>query len=487
MKNQAQCLKVLYSLTEIRNIPVFVVGGTIRDLLLGRDTADLDMLIFGDVWKVATDLSQAFESTWFILDEPSQTARVILPGEMSHKHLDLIGAGYQNLIENLLDRDFTINAMAVSLRDYLNYLEGTDTDLSAKIVDPAKGRHDLEMKIIRITGTEVFENDPLRLLRAIRFMATLEFQLEFQTRELIRGQAELISRVACERVRDELFKILALASAHQWIVELDELGLLSQVFPELPALKGVQQNEYHALDVWGHCLATMEEFCLKPWEKLLNSNNKILVDEYLSEDIVTGRQRGHLLKLAALLHDMGKPEVKGSKAGGKIIFYGHEQAGARQAKQISDRLKLSGREKHILSLVIDQHMRPFHLFRAKNHTDKAEYRFFVKAETEAISVLMLSLADRQAGRSAMVEEETSAYQAFIKKLTEKYYFEFEPARNQPIIGGREVMAAYGLKPGPSIGKIMLQVEEAQALGKIHTPEEALSLVGKILKSSRIFQ
>jgi poly(A) polymerase len=209
------------------------------------------------------------------------------------------------------------------------------------------------------------------------------------------------------------------------------------------------------------------------------------VEDFLSEVLAAGRQRRQILKIAALLHDMGKPAVKGKKSGGQIIFYGHEQVGARQARLTAERLKLSNREKRILSLVIDQHMRPFHLFRAKNHTEKAEYRFFATTENETVSVLLLSLADRQAGRTVNQSEEAAEFRRFIQRLTEKYYTEFLPARKERLINGRDVMTTFGLKPGPALRKLLEQVEEAQALGRIHSRDEAIGLVGKILKKSRL--
>ncbi len=484
-QNRLTYLKKLNSLAEIRNTPVFIVGGTVRDLLLGRAISDLDMVVFGDVWRLAADLARAYETSWFIVDELNQTARVILPGRQFPKHFDLIGSGYQDLQENLLDRDFTINSMAIRLLDYLNFVEGRDGELTDKIIDPAQGLADLPRKILRVTRTSVFEKDALRLLRAVRLAATLGFDLTSQTQTLIKEQAELLKLVKPERIRDELFKILAVEKAYPWIRLLDGLTLLPQVFPELTPLKGVEQNEHHALDVWGHSLAALEEFELRPWEDLFSPERKAVVEAFLTEDLVDGRQRLQLLKMAALLHDMGKPAVKAKKSGGQVIFYGHEQAGARQARLTAERLKLANREKRILTLLIDQHMRPFHLFRAKNHTDKAEYRLFTKTEAETVSVLLLSLADRQAGRTVNRTEETAEFRRFIRQLTEKYYTEFLPARNERLINGREVMAAFGLKPGPALRKLLEQVEEAQAIGRIHSRDEAIGLVGKILKKSHL--
>ncbi|MGI6648322.1 MAG: CCA tRNA nucleotidyltransferase [Bacillota bacterium] len=494
MKGQFAALKTLYSLAEIRNIPVFVVGGTVRDLLLGRRITDLDVLIFGNVWKLAPELAQALEATWFVLDEQTQTARVVLHNQQSQLNIDLVGAGYKSLHENLVERDFTINAMAINLSDCLIHFESINNNNNkvdnypfwGQLFDPLKGRDDLRAGILRVTGEKVFQRDPLRLLRAVRQSATLGLLIEKSTWALIKQQAGLISQSSPERVRDELFKILALNDAHYWMTQLDELGLLDQVLPELMTLKGVQQNEHHSLDVWGHCLATLEELEKRPWEGLLTRKIEARVNQFLTEEVVVGRSKWSLLKLAALLHDMGKPEVKASKSGGKVVFYGHEQAGARRVRQIADRIKLSSREKRILATIIDQHMRPFHLFRAKNHTAKAECRFFFSADCETISVLLLSIADRRAGRVRTDAKETTDYQHFIKILLEKYLDEFQPIREHRIIRGREIMTVFGLKPGPSIGKLLKRVEEAQVLGQIHTQEDALRLVGQILKNSRVY-
>ncbi|NLK51953.1 MAG: HDIG domain-containing protein [Syntrophomonadaceae bacterium] len=484
MENQKASLKALSSLSHIRNLSTFIVGGTIRDLLRGQKTNDLDILVFGDVWRTAAELAQALEATWFVLDESSRTARVVLTGNRN-LHLDLVGAGHQSLLENLQERDFTLNAMAVSLPDYLEYLEKPDYPLNGALIDPLKGKQDLEDRMLRVTSDQAFKHDPLRLLRAIRLAATLDLQVEKGTLALITQQARLITQSTSERIRDELFKILAVDKTYFWIKQLERLGLLGVIFPELEALKGVEQNKYHALDVWGHSLATLKQLEQKLWQKWLPSDLEEHVESYLSESLGATRTRWQLLKLGALLHDMGKPEVKATRHGGKIIFYGHEQAGARQARRIAERLKLSNQEKRGLTTLVDQHMRPFHLFRAENHTGKAEYRFYLKTGSEAVAILLLALADRAAGRALDSDAEPLRFSHFIKRLLERYYYEFQTARNQRLIGGQDVLQAFGLKPGPLVGKILKQVEEAQVLGRIHTREEALQFVGQILRRSRI--
>ncbi|MDH7478562.1 MAG: HD domain-containing protein [Syntrophomonadaceae bacterium] len=461
------------------------MGGTVRDLLLERESRDLDLLVFGDVFRVARELASALEGSWFVLDDFQKHIRVqakSLPGLC----IDLSESKGQSLGENLKERDFTINAMALDILEYQTYLETGDLyRTSEKIVDPGQGRSDTRARLIRLNHPQAFANDPIRLLRAPRLAAQLGFDIARSTVESIRSKAPLLAQTSGERVRDELFQILKLIDSAKVINKLKELGLLAHFLPELTSTVGVTQNEHHALDVWGHSLAALNRLEAKQWQLLdIDQEMQQYLKEYLKEPLVEGRSRWLILKLAALLHDIGKPQVWDVKQDGKVTFHRHEKVGSLMASAIANRLRLSRREEKSLSLIVYQHLRPLHLFLAENHTEKAEYRLFKQLEPETISVLLLSLADRSAGKSAKEIEGVRWFFKFIEQLIIKYFRDFKAAIGRRLLSGEDLINTFGLSPGPQFRSILSMIEEAQMEGRIHTREEAINLVNHIFQASR---
>lgn len=479
-------VKAISALSQIRCIPVFAVGGTVRDLLLKRESRDLDLLVFGDVFRVARELASALEGSWFVLDSFQKHIRIqakSLPG----LYIDLSESKSQSLGENLKERDFTINAMALDIFEYQNFLETGDLNrTSKKIVDPGQGRSDIKARLIKQNHPQAFTSDPIRLMRAPRLAAQLGFDIDESTVETIRSKAPLLAQTSGERVRDELFQILKLTDSARVVNELKELELLGQILPELTATVGVTQNKHHALDVWEHSLATLSRLEAKPWQELeLDQKVQQYLKDYLEKPLAEGRSRWLLLKLSALLHDIGKPRVRELKQDGKVTFHRHEQVGSKMASGIANRLRLSRREEKSLSLIVCQHLRPLHLFLAENHAEKAEYRLFKQLEPETASVLLLSLADRSAGKPSKEMEEVRRFFKFVEQLIIKYCRDFKAAISRRLLSGEDLIRIFGLSPGPQFRSILSMIEEAQLENRIHTREEAIKLVNDAFQTARI--
>ncbi|NPV92312.1 MAG: HD domain-containing protein [Firmicutes bacterium] len=466
--------------------PLYVVGGTVRDVLIGRVSRDIDLLFFGDAWEMAAELAREIGGSWFVLDEAHRQVRVVSRGGHGF-HLDISESRGATLLENLGQRDFTVNAMALSIEDYQGFLIDQDLNrLKERVVDPVGGLPDIRERTLRVSHRLAFEDDPLRMLRALRLAGKIGLVIEPVTRQMIIDSSGLLRQSAPERVRDEIFQILSLPQSAGLIVESHSLGLLRAVLPEMAATVGVTQNQHHALDVWGHSLAALKSLESRPWLGLdLGDEIQGRLDGYLNHPLSEGRPRWLLLKMTALLHDVGKPKVRQEGPEGKVTFYRHESVGAGMVSSIADRLRLSRREERFLSTVVYHHLRPLHLFLAKNHTMKAEYRFFKQLGNETAAVLLLSLADRSAGKPEREAAETIEYFKFCEQLLKNYHQEYLNATHDRLIGGEELVSRFGLSPGPLVGRILDQVEEAQMESRISTRDDAYGLVRNILDQEKL--
>ncbi|MEJ2673563.1 MAG: hypothetical protein P8168_15515 [Deltaproteobacteria bacterium] len=294
-----QSLQVLGQLAASRSLQVFLVGGSVREMALGREVQDLDLAVSAQTLELARELAAALGGTYVLLDDSEGTARVVWQGEI----LDLAEFRAPTLEGDLQARDFTLNALAVPLNAILG-------QVPRKLIDPLGGLEDLARGRLRVVAPENFHHDPLRLLRAYRFAATHGFQITPETTAAIRRWSPEFSRVAGERVHQELFALLQAPRALPELAAMDAVGLLGHVFPELEAMKGVEQNGYHHLDVYGHSLATVASL-----EEVLGAPEAYFGD--IAAEIARyakTRPKAVLLKLAALFHDVGKPEVAERRA-----------------------------------------------------------------------------------------------------------------------------------------------------------------------------
>ncbi|MEK6646700.1 MAG: HD domain-containing protein, partial [Candidatus Firestonebacteria bacterium] len=329
---------------------------------------------------------------------------------------------------------------------------------------------------------QAFNDDALRMIRAVRIAGELNFTISKKTETLIKKQCSLIADISQERIRDELFRILILENSNLYIQKLDKLKLLDKVIPGIKSMKGVEQPGYHHLDVWGHSLETVDflDNILKEIEKI-DSMWLIKIEKHLSVEPVKGRTRYTLLKFAGLLHDIGKPETKTYKDG-KTKFVGHEKLGAEKIKVIAKNLKLSLKEQKILSKIVHEHLRIGFLSDSKYITKRAIYKFFRDTKDEAIDVCLLALADRLATRGEK-SDLSSMHRHFeiIAQLIDSYYSEKEIVKPAKIISGNDIMKKFKLISGPLIGKLLETVTQAQAEGKVKTKTEALQYLKHFVK------
>lgn len=465
-----------------RNSECYLVGGYIRDGLLGRASRDIDLTVAGDAVALAREVADALDARFVLLDEEHQVARVVLFQNEARWHLDF--AATRGSIENdLNERDFTIDAIAAKLEPL------SDGWNRIPLVDPLNGAFDLEQRMVRMVSDSAFFNDPARLLRAFRLAAELDFTIDSQTELLIQRDRELIEAVSGERIRDELCSILETDKAADSLQHLARLGILDLIIPEFSASRGVEQPKEHFWDVFDHSLETVAAvecllLALTREGDLLDSLTFFAnLEEHFSEEIVIGRTRKVLIKLAALLHDVAKPHTKKFDENGRMRFLGHAQQGAGITESILERLRFSSREIKMVSKMIEHHLRPGHLSNASElPTRRAIYRYFRDTAEVGMDILFLNLADHLATRGPTFEMAGWQEHVGVTQYMLNKWFEEKATVSPPkIIDGHDLIHEFGLEPGPMIGKLLEMAREAQALGEIETKEEALDFIGKELQ------
>ncbi len=487
-------LKELWEFGAKEKIEIFLVGGLLRDLLLGRQTVDYDVVINTDVEQVSRKFSKRIKGSFIVLDADNKIYRVVKKQKLKHDiekgiNIDFSQMRGKEIEDDLALRDFSIDAMAVKLnlksihtkQWYLSQTVLRTSNIRKSIIDPFGGTKDLAKGIIRAVDGRIFVDDPLRLLRAFRLAAILGFKIEPKTKKLINKYKTLIKKTAEERIHDEIIKILTTKNSFPYLLEADKVNLLYQIIPEIKPIKKAFRYYYHGQGLWGHSLDT-----LKCFEEIINNlsrsfpNVQDKLDAYLNEFIVEGIKRYSILKFAALFHDMGKPNTL-RKQEGRVRFFGHEEEGIKLLKKIMLRLRFGTKEIRTVEKILRFHMRPGTLSQANIITDKAIWRFFRDTNGEGIGVLLVSLADYYAYR-----ERKEAYDDILKhkritrKIIYKYFLYKEIIKPKLLLNGTDIMNNFSLSQGPLIGKLLQNLEEAQVEGRIKNREEAFNFVRTIL-------
>ncbi|MBW2647366.1 MAG: HD domain-containing protein [Deltaproteobacteria bacterium] len=466
--------KQILSLSSITRAPFYLVGGTIRDLLLERPVSDLDIVVSERAMAVARHFARLVGGAFVPLDWESETARVVLPNAV----FDFSAMKGETIEEDLSKRDFTINSLAVEIEDSDRFAE--------TLIDPFSGLHDLHAKRLAPCSDTIFMDDPLRILRAYRLVVSLGLTMTEELPSLIKRDHANLSRTSSERIRDELFLILSCAETEEVIRQMDTAGILSIIFPEIDPMKETGQDRYHHLDVWGHSV-----LALKTLEHVMNNLPEYFgqyshqATAYLERHPVHGRPIKALVKLATLFHDVGKPETYLKDEQGKIHFYGHAKAGGRRIGKIAKRLKLSRRESCFLENLVSNHMHPDHLLAVETPSLRSVGRFFRKHGEDFWALFCIYYADFLAKKGPEPKKTglTQVRDNLIRVLS-SYYEQIRPKEiAKPLLTGRDLIETLGLTPGPPFKEILEKVHEAYVEGRIQGKGEALELVKRLLVKS----
>lgn len=470
----------------------YIVGGYLRDRLLGRESRDIDIAMNTDAAAVAKRLAANLGGKWLLLDEDRRIARVLFrSGGEPETQIDLTEfAG--DIEDDLARRDFTVDAMAQPL---LEAAGGTD----APLIDPFGGRQDLARGIVRAVSDGIFADDSLRLLRAIRLCSELSFELDEATSGAVRRNAALIELAAAERKRDELMRILETERSGAAVYMLDDLGLLGRLLPELSAGRGIEQPKEHYYDVLNHNLqavvATDVLLARAPpndaeataiWREVWQTFDwPPEARERWTERMGDGFSRGALLKLTALLHDVAKPQTRSVEASGRMHFFGHENVGAEMASEIMRRLRFSGQAVRLVATMIEEHLRPLQMAQSGLPSRRALFRYYSDAGDAATDVLFLNLADHIAARGPELNLQRFRTHVALMRYIYEHREEQENARRERLLTGDDLIAELGLPPGPTIGRLLGAIEEAAGAGEIHTREEGLDYARRWLSVREI--
>jgi poly(A) polymerase len=442
----------------------YIVGGTVRDILMGRSPADLDLAVGCGTGAFARSCADTLGGSAFAMDEARGVYRVALRhGAVSHLDVSPLAGTVK---DDLAARDFTINAMALDMAG------GNGGGI--EIIDPFGGQDDISAGVIRVLGRQAFVSDPLRLLRAFRLSGELGFHVEEATLAYITELAPLIDKVSCERVRDELYLILGGKGSADVFRGMEDAGLLGRIIPETVPMAGLVQGGPHEFGLLEHSLRAMEhaEAVMDDTVRYFGSDAKS-IDEYLDTNADGAFGMRGLVKLCALLHDAGKPATM-KLVEGRPRFFGHADAGAKMLENIGARLRMSERAVRTLSLVASLHMRPLGLSQ-ETPTKRAVHRLVRDAGDALPALLIVALADALATREGQFEQATDV-EGMVRRAAGYYFGEHAEARANPLITGRDLIGEFGLEPGPLIGRILRDVEEKRAEGALNSREGALGYV-----------
>lgn len=464
--------------------PVFLVGGAVRDALLGRVSHDVDLVVAHDAVALAYRLGDHLGLPAYRLDEERDIGRVVVPG--TDVTIDVARFRGADLAADLYDRDFTVNALALPLA----------ADKPDHVIDLHHGLADLRASKLRIIHRASVLNDPVRALRAARFAAQLGFSLTSETAAAAREGGQLIPQaISPERVRDELTRILATEQPDVGVSMLHELDLLSVVLPEVAALDGLVQSPPHHEPVLEHTLSVLRylptvteaahgisEDPTEPWYQDLQdllAPFRAGLTAHMEQLVDGGMNSRRLLSWGALLHDIGKAETQTVEPDGRIRFLGHDEIGAAAAARRLSRLAFSNEAVMYVRQIVAGHMRPLYLANdPKPPSRRAIFRFFKSFPAAGLDIPLLALADHLATYNGVGDGTTwQQLLGVVRSLYDAYFNAYtEQVSPQKFVGGRQLIELLGIEPGPEVGRLLRLLEEAQAAGEVTSPDEALAFV-----------
>lgn len=462
--------------------PVYLVGGIVRDALLGRASHDLDLIVARRAIPLTFELAHALGLPAYRLDEERDVGRIVIPDGAAT--IDIARFRGETLADDLRARDFTINAMALPLA----------TPTAEALIDHHGGQADLAAGRLRAIHANSIADDPVRALRAARFVAQFDLAAEPETVTGARDAGpRLASRVSPERVRDEIGRLLGTHAPDHAIGLLHEWDLLGHTLPEIAALAGVEQSAPHHEAVLPHTLSVLRylvaverwldgESPAPAWAAMLDKHlatHRPALAAHMSTPLDGGINARLLLRWSALLHDCGKALTQTRDESGRFRFLGHDDSGAQMTRARLIALRFSAEATKRASRTVAGHMRPLHL--ANEHrppSRRSIFRYYRALHEAGIDVVLLSLADHLATYDRQdLDESWSRLLSVNAALVDAYFTAYTttvvPVR---LLNGQEIMSLLGIGPGPELGRLLAALAEAQAAGEVTTREEAAAFL-----------
>jgi len=446
----------------LRDERAWLVGGAVRDRLLGRELEDVDLVVDGDVRAVARHLALAVGGPVFALSERFGAWRVI--GPQRAWQIDLSQLQGDTIAADLAQRDFTVNAIAEPL-------------LGGELIDPHGGAGDVEARRLRMVSEAAFDADPLRVLRLARFACELGLAPDRETAEQAAARARRLAEVAAERIFAELRRVVVAPAALDGLELMDRLGVTAAILPELSALRGVAQNRFHHLDVLDHTFAVLQaviDLQADP-EPLVGPEHARDVARLLAQPFADDLDRGGALRFGALLHDIAKPQTQRTHEDGTVLgFRGHDALGADLAREILTRLRASERLRAHVAGLARHHLHAGFLVHHQPLTRRKLHEYLEACSPAAVDVTLLSLADRVATRGDNAGRAIEAHLELGRELLGAALEREQQGPLPPLVRGDELAQALGIEPGPQLGALLAELAAAQYAGEIGTRDEALA-------------
>ena len=464
---------------------IYLVGGAIRNTFLNEEVEDFDFVVKRNSILITKKLADYFKGKFYILDKQREIARALIVLDLKKTKIDFSLISGDSLAEDLSKRDFSINAMAIRI------------PVDGELIDPCYGKRDLENAILRPCSPSAFMDDPVRTIRAVRFIHQYQYHFDPDDREKLMAAVSALDGISEERMRDELINIFERANLDGALKDLMDLGVMARVFPEVFKLKDVQLSAPHTHDAWSHtkqvavyCQHLMSNFNLAPSVDQIHPRLKKAGDVldkfettlkgYFRKPLTIERSVYAMLIFAALYHDSGKGVILPMEKKGRKGFPKHAKKGAELVLARTKTMGFSNTEANTLSKVVKNHMKPSGDGFIQPEEQKLHiHRFFRETGDAGVLVGILHLADVLA-----TYEETISDDRWEKALTtvnnimDAYFNHYEEVVSPPkIVNGKDIIKRFDLKPGKTIGLLIEQVVEAQVEGLIHTEEDALRYIG----------
>lgn len=465
-------VQVAYQISSQLNTPLYLAGGAVRDTLMGFfNGKDFDFVL-GNKWEqVARLFAQRLSGK--IIPWDFNQVRVIIKEQGHPVTIDFALFRARGIVEDLKSRDFTINSMAVSVKDLFR-------QTTPRLHDPLNGIKDLQERRIKADGHDTFDQDPLRILRAIRFAAAFKFTIENRTQRLLRTKAFLLPNAARERIKRELFSILNAARAGEAVRQLSRLNIINTIIPALERFSITQQGPPHQYDLMEHSLRTIEHLsAIIDNPEILFDRHAARVIDYLNKYVETGIiTRRSLLMFAGLLHDSGKLLTRTAEKG-RIRFLGHEKQGQIINLQIARSLLLGRRAQRILATITSNHMRILQLARLKTMTAHAQRRLLQDIEEAPFEVMVLALADALAtSTEARYQKTIDRVKQRIGCLGQALFAEKESIKHVPLVTGADIKELLHIPESREVGDILREIATGERSGTFNSREEVLEWLKK---------
>jgi poly(A) polymerase len=447
----------------------WLVGGAVRDGLLGRATADVDVVVDGDPERAARAIARAAGgAACFALSAEFGSWRVVARGR--EWQVDVEPLRGEAIEADLALRDFTVDAIAEPIAG------GTP-------IDPLGGVADLRARRLRMAGASAFARDPLRVLRLVRLALELDMEAERETLRGARAYAQGLRGVSAERVFVELRRIVSARRVRAGLELMDALGATEAVLPELHALRGVQQSRFHHLDVHGHTLEVLDRTVELTEGAGAGSGepdacigaHRAEVDALLAEPLADELSRGEALRWGALLHDAAKPLTREIRPqDGRVTFIGHDARGAQLARAVLARLRASERLRAHVAALVRNHLRlGFLVHEPQPLARRTVFAYLRACDPVEVDVTLLSIADRLATRGERAQESVRAHLELAGGVLADALRWRAEGPPRPLLRGDELAREVGIPTGPRVGELLEELAAAQYAGELATREDAL--------------